>query len=328
MSSHADLMLRIQTLLDESGSAPTPANYDFWYRYATDADVALVEAVDAIRQAAGKLNERAMANIRRDIYGSSNESVVAELLRDAHDQMKEVAELVEQFGEDTQGFRQMLEHDATPAVDATRQLIERIEAMEEELAASSRRIVELRRELESARLGGQMDPLTGIANRKALTSYLETQAERVEAEQSLLSMILCDIDEFRAFNLDHGHHVGDEVLRLIGKNLERFCHGSGMTARFGGEEFAVVMPDRGIDFASDIAERFREFIASRRITVKDSNRPVGALTVSMGVAQLGPDEAVRAFIRRAEELLDKAKNDGRNCVCVEDEPAEGNARAA
>lgn len=337
MTKAAELLSRIAALLDEGGIAPTPPNFEFWYRYVTGADPDLVQAVDAVRKAKGHVTLRSMAHIRRELYGHCEDDLDAleSLLGGAEAQLYKMADYVGRSASNAGDYKQALtqNHKALGAfetsgignprqmleqmINTTSIMIEKTARLEAELAMSGQEINALKRDLESARTESRTDPLTGIANRKAFMSYLEAQAARALADRKSLSLAFCDIDHFKAFNDNWGHRLGDEVLRLVGMSLESLCHGIGFPARYGGEEFVVVLPGKALEAASDIAEQFRDFVANRTVRAKQSNREVGRITLSLGVAQLRPDDTVEALIERADKALYQAKANGRNQVCSE-----------
>lgn len=315
---------------------PTPSNYEFWYRYVTQSDQELVEAVDAIRRTKGRVGIRAMNNLRREIYGHSLEGATAldKLLGQTREQLTSVAATIGQSEDDARVYKETLSgknrtlgeslHDGNARrelleqmIAATSAMIEKTARLEAELAMSGQEIKALKRELDTAQTESRTDPLTGIANRKAFSDYLDAQAARALADRKPLSLIFGDIDHFKKFNDDWGHHIGDEVLRLVGASLENFCHGIGFPARYGGEEFVIVLPAKDIESACDIAEQFRDFIGSRVIRSKQSSREVGRVTLSLGVAQLRYADSLEALIARADAALYEAKARGRNLVCRE-----------
>ena len=336
MTKAASLIAQITAFLEEGGMPATPSNYEFWYRYVTRADRELVEAVDAIRRANGRVSIRAMNNLRREIYGHSLEGATAldRLIGQTREQLSSVVATIGQSEDDARTYKEALSgknrslgesiHDEIARqelleqmIAATSAMIEKTTRLEAELAMSGQEIKALKRELDTAQTESRTDPLTGIANRKAFSDYLDAQAARSLADRKALSLIFCDIDHFKQFNDDWGHHIGDEVLRLVGSSLENFCHGIGFPARFGGEEFVIVLPGKDVDAGFDIAEQFRDFIASRVIRSKQSSREVGRVTLSLGVAQLRPADSLEALIARADEALYEAKAQGRNRVCRE-----------
>lgn len=161
------------------------------------------------------------------------------------------------------------------------------------------------------------DPLTNLYNRRYMESHLSTLVQRAADRGKAISLLIVDIDFFKAVNDTHGHDVGDDVLREFGERLARNVRGIDLACRYGGEEFVVVMPDTDVAFANTVAERLRKGIADESFNVGGG---VGALdiTASIGVTSLqSPTESVDQFLKRADQALYRAKREGRNRVVSE-----------
>ena len=158
-----------------------------------------------------------------------------------------------------------------------------------------------------------LDPLTGAYNRRTFNEIAEREMSRARRAGQPLSVIMLDIDHFRAVNEQHGHRAGDQVLQKIGEILRASLRKEDMLVRFGGEEFLVWLPDVPGPGAVVVAGRLRKSVAAEEIVVGHEKV---ALTVSAGVAARldeGP-ESVDRLVARAEEALMLAKRRGRNRV--------------
>ncbi|HLH48439.1 MAG TPA: GGDEF domain-containing protein [Roseiarcus sp.] len=166
----------------------------------------------------------------------------------------------------------------------------------------------------------RIDSLTGIPNRRHLVELAEIEWVRHERYQRPLSLIMLDIDKFKAINDAHGHAAGDKVLAAIALVCGSVRRHSDTIARIGGEEFAVLLPETSLEQAQAAAERLVKAIAAHAVEVDAAAIRV---TASAGVAEAAwdvPDFA--ALMRRADEALYRAKALGRNRVeCVDAEPA-------
>ena len=159
------------------------------------------------------------------------------------------------------------------------------------------------------------DGLTGLHNRRYLDTHLHTLVERARKRDRPLSLLITDIDHFKAVNDTHGHDGGDQVLREFARRLRAQVRGMDLVCRYGGEEFVVVMPDTCAAMAAEIAERLR-------LDVADAPFPLGAggpdivVTASLGVATLGHGAAEdgAALVKKADLALYEAKTAGRNRV--------------
>lgn len=161
--------------------------------------------------------------------------------------------------------------------------------------------------LEDVQAQAVTDALTGVANRRELEASLERELVRAQHHDDELAVVLVDLDRFKLLNDTHGHQVGDEVLRRVGKVLADAVGELGTAARYGGEEFAVVLPRCGTVSAAATAERIRAAI--ERLT-----EPV-PVTASLGVATFPADgQDIESLVRRADAALYEAKRQGRNRV--------------
>ncbi len=169
---------------------------------------------------------------------------------------------------------------------------------------------QLHRALERAQLLGtraMTDPLTGAANRYAAEERFTTEVADAERRSRPLSVVMLDIDHFKQVNDTHGHDVGDEVLIAVARILARQVRPRDLVARWGGEEFLLVLPEADLDAAIEIAERCRRAL--------EAARPAGLeVTATFGVAELGADEPARGAVRRADVALYEGKHAGRNRV--------------
>jgi diguanylate cyclase (GGDEF)-like protein len=173
-----------------------------------------------------------------------------------------------------------------------------------------RRSVDLAGELHSL---ATTDALTGLPNRRQIMNALETEIQRAGRSGRPLTFALLDVDRFKSVNDRFGHPAGDEVLRAIADELREVTRGGDVLGRFGGEEFAIVMPETDIAEAQRACERLRSAIAERSVRLPDGSKV--AVTISTGVAHLaGRSEMPAQFIARADAALYTAKADGRNLV--------------
>jgi diguanylate cyclase (GGDEF)-like protein len=167
-----------------------------------------------------------------------------------------------------------------------------------------------RRELERQ---AYVDALTGCYNRRWLDERLPRLTQRFVRRGAPLSLLVLDVDHFKRFNDDFGHQAGDCVLVSIGRGLVDTFRPTDMPVRQGGEEYVVLLPDTPLEGACVAAERFRLRMAGTTVAGPDG-RALPRVTVSIGVAELRPDEVPATLIARADEALYRAKRGGRNRV--------------
>ncbi len=159
----------------------------------------------------------------------------------------------------------------------------------------------------------KIDPLTGLANRRALMERLGQEWARIQRHGGALSFIMGDIDNFKQVNDAHGHAVGDEVLRGVANVLVHRRRRTDLPVRYGGDEFAVLLPDESVQSAAALAERCREEIENIRVRAGQNDVSV---TASFGVADTTNISSAEALIESADIALYRAKQEGRNRVAV------------
>lgn len=165
----------------------------------------------------------------------------------------------------------------------------------------------VRAERNSLRFDANLDSLTGVLNRNALSRSLG----RLEHEDAEVSVVFLDVDFFKIINDNFGHAMGDRVLATLGRLLRDHLCPNDLVGRFGGEEFVLVLRDAGSDAALRLSERIRQSISG--VTIPGLPRRV---TVSAGVATRTPDEAADTLLARADAALYVAKQTGRNRVVL------------
>jgi diguanylate cyclase (GGDEF)-like protein len=152
------------------------------------------------------------------------------------------------------------------------------------------------------------DPLTTLINRRKFNELLTYEIERNQRYQADLSLIMCDIDHFKLINDNFGHDVGDNALKIFSEEIKKNIREVDIFARWGGEEFMILMPNAKIKDANSKAEKLRKVIESINIKMVDS------FTASFGVTNFSKDDTIDTFIKRADEALYQAKEKGRNTV--------------
>lgn len=156
------------------------------------------------------------------------------------------------------------------------------------------------------------DPLTGAYNRIPFEERIDAEMERVARYATALGFLVVDIDHFKAINDTHGHDAGDRVLVEIATRLRTVIRGSDLLARWGGEEFVILLPETDLFGALELGERLRDAVAAEPCD------EAGTVTVSIGVAQAVPGESVRRLFSRADAALYRAKAEGRDRVLPAD----------
>lgn len=316
-----------------------PPNFTIWYSYVSGRNPALRAAVDKLVKAKKEVTGEASAAIYQRFFGFEHESAVLnETAGRIEEELGRILGSIAEAGDGAAAYGKTLAtfsgklagsgnaRDITAAltgmISATREMEERNRALEGELDNSSNEVSRLKQDLEKVRHEAMTDALTGIANRKRFDEELKRCAARAAEERRDLSLLMIDIDNFKAFNDSYGHAVGDQVLRLLAATLTDCIKGQDTAARYGGEEFSVILPATDLDGARKLADKLRETISAKQLLNRTSGISLGQITVSVGIARLVAGEPLACFVERADAALYAAKRSGRNRTMSETDLAQ------
>jgi len=154
----------------------------------------------------------------------------------------------------------------------------------------------------------ELDYLTQVYNRRGIIPYIEKEVDRVKRYSSVLSVILLDIDDFKKVNDQFGHKTGDTLLVEFASLIQKNIRGNDMIARWGGEEFLILVPEIDINACAELAEKLRDCIEQQDFEL------IGKMTASFGVTHYSKPEPWERFVERGDSLLYDAKRRGKNNV--------------
>jgi len=328
---------------------PTPDNYHVWYSYCCGENIALTRAVDIIISNDGGFSESRCREVFHQFFTPEEDAMaVSETARAVQRQVQRVLDFVADISTTSDDYDATLKAVSGTllrdlSVGEIRRMLDTLIAetekiqisndrLRQELHESSEEISALRKNLTSARIESMTDSLTGLANRKFFDRDLRQAAMDCMETGADLSVIICDVDHFKMFNDQWGHLLGDQVLKLIGSVLQKNVSDADTAARFGGEEFIVLLRNTRLREAVKLADKIRLDISSRKARKRDTGETIGRITCSFGVASFQRGEPLSAFMERADMALYEAKKQGRNRVADErilpDETAGKQSRVA
>lgn len=329
--------LALQRLVRERMPA-TPENYALWYTYYHGNEPDLNRAIDEILRQGLPLTPLHCEDLIKRFFRFDTE---AHAVRSAGDQtqttigkLKAAIDSVSVRGTRFQGaiddLQQALEGAAAP--DTLRAVVSTVlvesgsavadqKALRAELEAASRELATLRTRLDTVRRAAETDSLTGLANRRAFNEAIKEAVKTAGTAGAPLSLLLADLDQFRAFNEAHGRQMGDNVLKVVARLIANTVESLGTAARFGSDQFGVILPSRALADAVKIAETIRETLASRQFATRDGRTKLGTVTISIGVVQHSHSESLGKVLDRVDDAVQTAKQNGRNQVCVAAGPA-------
>jgi diguanylate cyclase len=324
----------------------TPRNYEIWYSYATGYSPSLNQTINETLARSGTLTDTDLEQIYANFISPTRltdkiDNVGARVMDEINQVMsmmdaatgsantytESLADVSNKLGntKDRDGIRAIVES----LVQTASEMKKDNHKLEERLSASKQEINQLQENLEVVRNESLTDPLTGLSNRKffdlSLSEALDASIEHSEP----LSLVMTDIDHFKTFNDTWGHLTGDQVLRLVAMSVKQNVKGQDIASRYGGEEFALVLPNTVLRSAITVADHIRRAVMSKELMKRSTGQNLGRVTISLGVATARKGDTAQTLIARADACLYAAKRNGRNRVISETDPelAQGASEA-
>lgn len=311
---------------------PNPLNYALWYSYFSKQFPRLNEELDQAIQRYGtcpsnigeslflqnfsQIDEKSEQQL--DIVQRAFSQLVTKLSNSIDDTAKQNTNYSAALKENLNNLESFDVDDSLKQVvnelsANANAIYDNSENFREKLVSAQTEINTLKAELKHTRQEANTDPLTSLCNRRVFESiYNEFVSSHHQEEH--LSLIIMDIDKFKLFNDTHGHLVGDQILKYVGKILKHECPDSITPVRFGGEEFALLCPQYCKIRATEFAEKIRSKLAATPFSNKQSGQKIPPITASFGVTLKKPNDVLSQIIERADKALYEAKNAGRNTV--------------
>lgn len=324
-------------LMKEHKIEPYPDHFRIWYTYSSGANKGLNRTIDILLSNRREISHTVCENLYSEFFVGQEESAqMAGITLKIKGKLQDMVAGLKKAGLDTSQFNTVLEGAGQALQDtpetqpelisiidllmqATRQMKEHNEKLDKQLHSSIEQVSDLHNKIEEIRTVSITDMLTGVGNRRYFDEHLVEFARDSMETGEPLSLLFLDIDKFKIFNDTWGHALGDQVLRLFAGVMLRAVGNKGACSRYGGEEFAVLLPKQEIGSATKIAEEIRRAIASREVVNRSNGQKVGLITVSVGVAQYELGESLTKLVERADACLYAAKQGGRNRVFSENE---------
>lgn len=210
---------------------------------------------------------------------------------------------------------------------ATRQMSRASAEVSANLETSRAQVEQLDDCLRLVREETSKDGLTGLVNRKQLDIMLDETLLLARESHEPFCLMIIDIDNFKDFNDTNGHVAGDSALRYVASCIKSNVKGQDTAGRYGGDEFAVILPNTSIENAISLAERIRHLINARHLVKKATGESMGRISVSIGVTECADDESAETCYNRADLCMYGAKEAGRNQVSTTPKDGAGSISA-
>jgi len=313
-------------------SSFTPWAYAAWFEHLAGINPALSDALERYLDSGTKLDDEAIEKLYAEYVSECNLDIHKLLRQDLQKILGKLAGFTEEtdrqatgFGDNLQSYgeklRQNLDESALgnligEMVSDTEDMRGSVLNLQNQLEQSKQEVEKLNRELESAKGEAMIDPMTGILNRRGFEKTTSRILDESTASGKETCLLMVDIDHFKKINDTYGHLVGDKVIRAVAEMLKSKVKGQDSVARLGGEEFAVLLPETPAAGAFAVAEHIRQSIENGKIRRIDSQETIGAVTVSIGIASILPDEDINQLLNQADKALYASKTQGRNRTTI------------
>ncbi|WP_419799059.1 MAG: GGDEF domain-containing protein [Terasakiella sp.] len=320
--------------MNEIGVPANPHNFTIWFHYFSGTYPDLKRTLDILLGNQQAFTETRNSEIFQKFFTLDQESAT---LHDATTRMESelarVMSTLDGADEDLSGLNVSL-RDFSDQIAKTddkseilalttkmnahvTQVLEGRSAVEDELKNSLREISELKDDLERMRREALTDGLTGIANRKLFDLELRKSSMNAMANGEELALLMLDVDHFDRFNEHYGHQVGDQVLKLVAVTISECIKGQDTAARYGGDEFSVILPRTNLENAKRLAEHICKRVSSKNVVNRSTGERLGKITMSVGVALFEYGEPVSQLLVRADRTLQEAMKNGYNQVLTQ-----------
>ena len=328
-----ELFRLVIPLMTKHGIPMTPKNYMVWYEHVSGTNDKLSVAINSMLEEEREFTEELNETLHRQFCAVSDENELRAFHEDLRQILLTVLKQVGDLNGQTQDYESSIANSVkilaqNPSVDEVKRVIhvlkgetesigKFVKTIRNELKETTEALEALKERFEQVKTEALVDFLTGLPNRKAFTEALAASIAEAESDDKAPSLLFIDIDHFAEFNNKFGHLIGDEVLKFVAKKIKEMIKGSDYPARFGGEEFAVILPRTPLAGAQVVAETIRSFFDKTRLQVVSTSKALGTVTVSIGVACYRKGEPPEQLIERSDQALYLAKNTGRNHVKTE-----------
>ena len=318
----------VRAHMGRHGHPATPRVYEVWYAYASHQDAELVDRLNHALALPHAVPVALIEALHEEFFARERQTeVVRQTGEKLSSELNRILQMLANAGRDTSSFADALEKIAArlptdgelrkivdTIVLATRHMEAKTRRLEAEIERCAIEIRTLRQGLEASKREAMTDPLTGLYNRRAFEERLRLAAAHSMETDTEMALLLSDIDNFKQLNDAWGHQIGDAVIQLVASSMKEGLPPGSTAARYGGDEFAAILPGVSIAEAETIADMTRELVAAKRLRDTTTGKPIGHMSVSIGVAGYVLAERLEDLIRRADQALYDAKDAGRNQV--------------
>jgi diguanylate cyclase len=308
-----------------------PQSFELWYMYATGSNKQLIDDIDnALRSELGLTESNLNRLYAKYILSARSVAHLNNVADRLTGEVSQVIGMIDAAKSSAQRYGNNLEDGAlkfdgidttgefkpilTALIGATNKMVRENCVLKEQLSVSRNKTEKLEQEIDFFRVESLTDALTSAGNRQYFEDSLCKAVASAHKYNSPLVLLLVDVDRFKTINDEFGHPIGDDVLRMVASRIKSNMRDDEIFARYGGDEFGIIVHGKPLFVAKLLAERIRKSIESSEIKLRSTTTVLSAITVSIGVAQLNRGETSADLIRHTDNALYAAKRAGRNVV--------------
>ncbi|ROV59648.1 GGDEF domain-containing protein [Vibrio ponticus] len=317
-------------LMMKNHVAATPANYALWYTYVDNSMPQLNQELENVIESfgicppseGGKLYSKHIApkaEVKLSDLRANIEILLSELTTSMNDTLSDTSQFSAMIDKSFDNLERVETESMSldEVMVVIRQLVSESKGIRHstsfltnQLSSASEEINRLKSQLVEVQKDALFDSMSGLYNRRSFDTDIQTLCQ---SEQHFC-LILADIDHFKNYNDKYGHLFGDAIIRGLARRLQSSCRDGATAYRFGGEEFAIVVPNKNIRVVRQFADSLRRAVEKLSIKDRRSGKQVGNITASFGVTEFQPNDTAESLIERTDQLLYEAKQLGRNRV--------------
>ncbi|MCB1868774.1 MAG: GGDEF domain-containing protein [Gammaproteobacteria bacterium] len=313
----------------------TPENYSIWFHYVIGDRPGLNDFIDNLLEQKTPFTQDVNEHIYQQFLSDQHLQQAEQVSKTLVSALAETTAALRHTGSEADHYHSVLSSfdkscgSAQSLTDVfellntvlkeTQSMQQSMKRLQQDFLVKSDDMDKLRKELDQVRKQASTDALTGLYNRTTFFDSLEA----VDAESNPLSnpysVAMIDIDHFKRVNDTFGHLVGDKVIRFVADSLRQSIKGRDCAARYGGEEYALLLPETSLENAVILCNKIREHIAKTNLVRSGTKESLGQITISVGIAQKRSGEGRMDLLARADKALYLSKERGRNKVTASDE---------
>jgi diguanylate cyclase len=310
-----------------------PINYALWYEYYLGRNEELKFAIEEIVNGTQLYDEKTALGLFVSHVINPGVEKMHRVQDEARRLLCSIVEMTVKAGKDVANYRDSLGQSISQIEDGgefsgiqsvvssllkeTTVMMYNNRKFEKHLQETTKEMSLLRQELSEIRQRAALDPLTGVANRMTFDTSLKKAIENATSDMGRnLCLLMVDVDNFKTINDQYGHLIGDKMLKFVSETLKKMVKGKDLVARYGGDEFSIILEDTPESGAFILAENIRKEIEKSKLKRIATGELLGSYTVSIGLASMQPGDDKDSLIGRADKALYDAKESGRNTVRI------------